>query len=554
MVYYDYLTFRHRDSNPHLPLSEGHNMSNKKQNFMKGAVILIAANIIVKLIGAAFKIPLTYLLNEEGMALFSTSYTMYTFLFIVATAGLPVAISRMISQSRAKGNLKEVKKIFSVSIRLLAAIGIVGTCVLFFGAGYFADALENSDAKLGIMAIAPAMLFVSLMSAYRGFFQGHQDMYPTALSEVSEAVGKLVIGYICASYFMKYGVIYAAAGAVFGVAMGGFLGFIVLFAVYAVKRKSIYAQNSVGISRSNSTLLNELVVIAVPITIGASVFSLTSLIDMSMIMRNLQAGGFSYKEAKFMWGSYSGYTIPLFNLPPTLISAISISLVPAISGAFSVGDMKTVRSTTENSLLITLLFALPCAVGMACLAEPILAVVYHNTNASSTLFILSFAIVFVSLVMVTNAILQSIGKERIPVINMIIGGVVKILINNYLVKNPSVNINGAPIGTNACYIVILLLNLYWIHREIGVKLTAVRFVVKPVISVAVMAFAVVMTYGALMRFGTLASLFASILCGGVVYVIMIFALRTVTAEVMEAIPGLSKLLPILKKYKLVGEK
>ena len=178
MVYYDYLTFRHRDLNPHLPLSEGHNMSNKKQNFMKGAVILIAANIIVKLIGAAFKIPLTYLLNEEGMALFSTSYTMYTFLFIVATAGLPVAISRMISQSRAKGNLKEVKKIFSVSIRLLAAIGIVGTCVLFFGAGYFADALENSDARARNYGNSSGYALCVADERIQGLFSGSSGYVP----------------------------------------------------------------------------------------------------------------------------------------------------------------------------------------------------------------------------------------------------------------------------------------------------------------------------------------------------------------------------------------
>lgn len=518
---------------------------------MQGAFILIAANIIVKVIGAAFKIPLTYLLNEDGMALFTTSYTMYTWLFIVATAGLPVAISRMISESRARGNYGEVKKIFRVSMLLLSSIGIIGTCVLFFGAGWFADMLNNPDAKLGIMSIAPAMLFVSLMSAYRGFFQGHQDMYPTALSEVSEAVGKLVIGYAAAKILIKYSVTYAAAGAVFGVAMGGFLGFSVLFVVYHAKKRKLYSKESVGISRSDGTLLKQLVEIAVPITIGASVFSLTSLIDMAMIMRNLTDIGYSYEKAKFLWGSYSGYAVPLFNLPPTLISAISISLVPAISGAVSVGDRGSARFTTENSLLITTLFSLPCAVGMSCLAEPILAVVYHNTNATSTLSILGFAIVFVSLVMVTNAILQSVGKEKIPVVNMIIGGVVKVIINNRLVKNPAVNINGAPIGTNACYIVILALNIYWIKKELGVKLSPVQYIIKPVISVAVMAAAVIAVHQFTSALGNTVSLFISILCGGAVYVVMIFALRTVSEEIMRSIPGLSKLVPVMKKYKLI---
>jgi len=523
----------------------------KKQSFMKGAFILIVANIIVKIIGAAFKIPLTYLLDEDGMALFSTSYTMYTWLFIIATAGLPVAISRMISESRAKGNYGEVKKILRVSFSLLGIIGVAGTLILFFGAGMFAKLLGNPDAELGIMAIAPAMLFVSGMSAFRGFFQGHQDMYPTAASEVFEAVGKLLIGFLGAYYLIKYSVTYAAAGAVFGVAAGGFLGFIVLVIVYAVKKKNLYSQPSVGIERSDRTLLKQLVEIAVPITIGASVFSLTSLIDMAMIMRNLQSSGFSYEEAKFLWGSYSGYAVPMFNLPPTLISAISISLVPTISGAFSVGDSKTARETAGNSIFITILFALPCAVGMSVLAKPILGFVYHNTNASSTLTILGLAIIFVSLVMITNSILQSVQKERIPVYNMLIGGVVKVIINAWLVKQPDININGAPIGTNVCYIVILLLNMYWIKKELKLKIPVAQYILKPLVSVAVMAVAALAVSRFAAGLGNTLCLILSIGAGAFAYVVMILALKTVTEEVMLAVPGLSKLVPLFKKYKLI---
>lgn len=525
--------------------------SEKNSNFMKGAIILIIANIIVKIIGAAFKIPLTYLLHEDGMALFTTSYTMYTWLFIVATAGIPVAISRMISESRAKNNYGEVKRIFSVSFKLLAVIGIVGSCVLFFGAEFFAKKMNNADAKIGIMAIAPAMLFVSFMSAYRGFFQGHQDMYPTALSEVSEALGKLLIGFFGAYYLLKFGVTYAAAGAVFGVAMGGFLGFVVLFVIYNFKKKKLYSKPSVGIIRSDGTLLKELVKIAVPITIGASVFSLTSLIDMAMIMRNLQSAGYSYKEAKFLWGSYSGYAVPLFNLPPTIISALNISLVPAISGAIAIGNKEVAKKSAGNSVLITVLFSLPCAVGMALLAEPILALVYHNTNATSTLEILACAVVFVSAVMVTNSVLQAIGKEKIPVINMIIGGVIKIIVNNCLVKNPDINIKGAPIGTNACYIVILILNIICIKRELKLKFSFKDYVLKPLLSVAVMAVVVMVIHNLTSSLPNTVSLLLSIACGGVGYIVMIFAVGAINEEILEMIPGLKKIVPILKKYNLL---
>lgn len=525
--------------------------SDKKQTFMKGALILMIANIIVKVIGAAFKIPLTYLIGEEGMALFSTSYTMYTWLFIMATAGFPVAISRMISEARVKGNIREVKRIFKVSFKLLLGIGIAGTLLLYFGAGIFARWLKNPDAELGIRAIAPAVLFVAFMSVYRGYFQGHQDMFPTAFSEVSEAVGKLVIGFVCAYILMKKGVEYGAAGAVFGVAMGGLLGFLTLFIVYGVKHKKNQENENIGILRTNGTILRELVKIAVPITIGASVFSLTTLIDTAMIMHNLQSGAFSYEQAKHLYGSYTGYAVPLFNLPPTLISAITISLVPAVSAALADKDIKLARQTVGNSISITTLFALPCAVGMAIFAEPILALVYNNTNATNTLSVLGYAIVFVSLVMVTNAILQSVGKEKIPVINMLIGGVVKIIINWVLVKNPDVNIVGAPVGTISCYGVILVLNMFWLIKELKMKFNLVQYVVKPVISVVLMAICSKFVYASLLFAGDSLALVAAIAAAVLVYGVSLLLLRTISSELMSSIPGLGRLTPIFEKFHLI---
>ena len=524
--------------------------SNKKETFMKGALILVIANIIVKFIGAAFKIPLTYLLDEEGMALFSASYTMYTWLFIVATAGIPVAISKMISEARTKGNSAEVKRIFSVSRKLLVGIGVAGTLILYFGAGLFSDLLKNPDSELGIKAISPAVLFVALMSAYRGYFQGHQDMLPTALSEVTEAIGKLAIGFAGAYFLIRNGVIYGSAGAVFGVAMGGLLGFLVLFAIYHIKSSKNKSKASGGILRSEGTILKELVRIAVPITIGASVFSLTTLIDTAMIMRNLQTGAFTYSEAKHLYGSYTGYAVPLFNLPPTLISAITISLVPAISASLTAGDKKAAQNTAINSISITTLFSLPCAVGMSILANPILSLVYNNTNATETLTVLSVAIVFVSLVMVTNAILQSVGEERVPVVNMLIGGVVKIVVNAILVANPDINIVGAPIGTIACYAVILVLNMFTITRKLSLEMSFVHMVAKPLICAAVMGVAVKFVY-TILPLGDKINLILSIAFGAAVYGILLICTKAISEDVLSSIPVVSKLVPVFKKMHLI---
>jgi len=529
-------------------------MSNdKKQTFMKGALILMIANIVVKVIGAAFKIPLTYILDEEGMALFSTSYNVYTWLFIVATAGLPVAISRMVSEARGKDNENEVERIFKVSIGMLLVIGIAGTLILFFGADAFSRLLDNPDAKLGIMAISPAILFVSLMSAYRGYFQGHQNMMPTALSEVSEAVGKLAIGFLCAYLFIGKGVTYASAGAVFGVSMGGMLGFLTLvFSYYSKGKKKKTLTPKKSIMRSKGTILKELISIAVPITIGASVFSLTSLIDVAMIMRNLQSSGFSYTQAKQLYGSYTGYAVPLFNLPPTLISAITISLVPAIAKSLAEKDELTAKSTTLNSIFITILFALPCAVGMSVLANPILSLVYNNTNATNTLSVLAVAIVFVSLVMVTNAILQSVGKERIPLVNMLIGGAIKILINNFLVKNPDINILGAPIGTMVCYVVILVLNVIALAKVIKLKFSLIQCILKPLAAVTLMGMGALGVYNSLSGIlGVKVALVVSIIVAGIIYFAAILLMRTVDSSLIGSIPGIGRFVPVLERLKLI---
>jgi len=525
-------------------------------SFMHGAIILLIANALVKVIGAVFKIPLTYVLGEEGMGYFSTSYQMYTWMFIIATAGIPVAISKMVSESRAKGRIYEVKRIFSVSFKLLSVIGIFGFLTLYFGADFFAKVLlKNSQAAPGIKAIAPAMLFVSFMSAYRGYFQGHQNMVPTAVSEVAESIGKLLVGFLAAfaiKEWFGFGIEISSAGAVFGVSFGAAIGCGVLVFIYLRnKKKQNFDCNEIGVSESDGALLKKLIKIAVPITIGASVFSLTSLIDMAMIMRRLQAGGFSEMEANKLWGSYSGFAFPLFNLPPTLINAITISIVPAIASAFASGNSQGASHTTCKSMKITVLFSLPCALGMSLLAEPILNLVYGKTHAAQTLEILSLGIVFVSLVLVTNAILQATGNTVVPVKNMLIGGVLKVVINYFLVAHPEVNIKGAPIGTTVCYIVILALNIIDMKRHMKIKFPIGELVVKPLISSLVMCVVILVLQPFTSGMGRVLSCALPIAVGGISYLLTIVVLKGINEEDIELLPKAEKMMKICKKIKII---
>ncbi len=579
----------------------------KKQTYLKGAFILVIANLLVKVIGAVFKIPLANIIHEEGMAIFNTAYFLYACMFVIATAGLPVAVSKMVSASLAKRNYTEVNKIFKAALSLLALIGLAGALVLFLGAKLFVGLVDSPDSYLSILSIAPAIFFVALLSAFRGYFQGFSDMVPTALSEVVEALGKLVIGLLLAYILMPTGVANASAGAVLGVTAGTFFALLIMVIMYLVKRKNQFPIGSLSFENAHSTksIFAELAKLAIPITIGAAVTSLTNIIDMVMIRQRLQTivvsqelfttltefygrtpvevviGQFMQnKPAEVLYGAYSGYAIPMFNLPPTIIMSLSMSVVPFISAAFAVKNMREVKKLSESTLRITMLFSFPCAVGLSILSEPILTAVYNNARAASMLHILGYAVIFVSLVSVSTAMLQGAGKVFIPVKNMAIGGVVKIIVNYTLIAIPGLNIGGAPISTLLCYFVIALLNILSVKKIMGTDVSFSSFVVRPVLANVAMggvAFgayqltakflgiapltlslnflpqsAPVTPLASGLRLKVLLALGIAIFAAVLVYAVMVFALRLIKREDVIMLPKGEKLAGILDKLHLLS--
>lgn len=489
---------------------------------------MVAANFLVKIIGAVFKIPLAHILKEEGMALFSSAYNLYAILFVIATAGLPVAVSKMVSESVAKNNEAEARKIFHAALSLLTVIGLLGACVLFFCSGFLAKGISTEDGAapgiaLGIMCIAPAIFFVAVLSAFRGYFQGRSSMTPTALSEVAEALGKLVIGLLLASLLLPTGLVNSASGAVLGVTGGSLLGCLTIIVIYLIDKSKMKTARlpSTQAVRSTRKILLQLAAIAVPITLGAAVSSLTNLIDLFMIRQRLGTltvspelyaamlgyyglpgsdvaigAHLSGKATEVLYGAYSGYAIPMFNLPLTIVTALSMCLVPAISGSFALKNMNQARRLTEVSVRLTALFALPCAAGLSLLASPILTVVYNNARAQSMLSILGWAVIFVCLVSVTTAILQAAGRVMVPVASMAAGALVKIAANFVLLAVPDINIGGAPLSTILCYFTIAVLNLIAIHRVIRPKFQLVSCVIKPIFAAVLMCAAAYFTYQA----------------------------------------------------------
>jgi stage V sporulation protein B len=571
---------------------------------MEGAAVLVVAHLVVKIIGACFKIPLANILQETGMAYFTRAYNLYAALFVMATAGLPVAVSKMVSESLAKENYAESKKILKAAIALLTIIGAIGTCVLFFGARSFAEGAFNSPGSyLSIVAISPAILFISILSAFRGYFQGHSNMVPTAYSEVLEAVSKLVIGLLGAYLLMSVSSEVAAAGAISGVTLGGLLALILLVFFYLKSRKSTPLTN-VTASSSSKKIFVRLLTIAVPITIGAAVMSLTNVIDTFMISNRLSTitvdesifktltefFGISANNARIgesitsaaadvMYGSYSGYAMSLFNLPPSIVTSISMSIVPAISAALAIKNHSQAKLLTESSIRITTMFALPCAIGMSILSSPILIALYNNSRAQDTLALLSLAIIFVCIVSVTTSILQAAGHVFIPVRNMLIGGAFKIVSNYILITVPQLNIGGAPISTFCCYLIIASLNITAIIRIIKPDFNFKDFILKPLISTIVMGVIVYIAYNlsamllgcpqislkvdfmsqitpvtpvlSAVRLKTIIALGISIFIGAIAYFVTMCVTKSFFEEDIEMLPKGNKIAAFMKKYKLL---
>ncbi len=544
------------------------NSANK--SFITGAMVIAFSHIIVKLIGAFFRIPLANMIGPEGMAIYQASYSIYLVLFIVSTAGLPVAISKLVSKNVAVGNHQQVQKTLWVSFCILLFLGIVGTAVLLMGGKWFARLMAIPQDYIAILALAPSLLFVSLASVFRGYFQGYQNMYPTALSEVIEALFKLFVGLALASAFLKAGDAFAATGGILGVTIGSMFSAVFLILYYMLHQRKNPKIRVRFEPNEFRRILTSVVLIAIPITIGSSVFSLTNMIDAAMIMRRLAGLGYTEEAYKMMYGYYSGYAITLFNLPATVIVGMSISIVPAVSMAMAGGDKAQAREQIASSIRISWQTAFPAGMGLAVLAGPILHFLYRDTDfilpmntlvpdnsflaffcnnqdATRLLSFLGLAIGMVCVTMVTNAVLQALDKVWLPVRNMIFGGVVKVIANYVLIGIPAVNIMGAPISTTLCYATILTLNLLSIHKVLKVNYGFADTILKPLLSVAAMAVTAKFLYAWLAPGASAVTALALAICGAaVVYLIVMILFKAFRRTDIELLPKGDRLASLMK--------
>lgn len=530
---------------------------------LKGTTILGIAGIMVKLLGAVFRIPLTALIGTEGMAYYGYAYPLYSLFLVIATAGIPVAISRMVSERAAVNDYVGVQRVFSVSRWLLLAIGVFAFAVCFFGAELIAEYVsKDMGAVLPIKAIAPALIFVPLMSAYRGYFQGRQNMNPTAISQFVEQIFRVAVGLVLASVFVKSGLEVAAAGATFGASVGAVAGLGIIMAIYGLNKKAIlnHVRKSKALygtrqKEKTGALIKQILIIAIPITVGASILPLINFADSAIVTRRLLDGGFTVVEARELWGQLSGYCSTMVGLPQVLTQAVAVAMVPAVAAAYKLKNRAEIKENINLGLRISMIIGMPCAIGMMVLAEPILLLLFSSQAASAsaaapTLMVMCVSVPLMALLQTTNGILQGVNHQALPMKNLAIGAVFKVVITYVLVAVPAFNIKGAAIGSIFVYAIALLLNLRDMKRHTKVKIDTMLVYVKPVIASLVMGVCAFASYRLIFGFtaGNTVSVLAGVMVGVIVYAVMILMTKAITKEEIARMPKGEKLVKILDKF------
>ncbi len=566
-------------------------MEKNKKSFIKGAAILGAAGLIVKIIGAFYRIPLTNILQRgelDGMIYYATAYPYYSWLLVISSAGFPTAISKLVSERSAVGDKKGATAVFRTAMLLLFGIGVVTTALLFACSGLIAKLADVPGAVYSIMALAPSLFIVSVMCAYRGYLQGMQMMTGTALSQITEQVGKLIASYTLALIFVKLFPTRPdlwAMGTLIGITISEVLGLAVIWLVYRKSRRMLPSYKLERMTIPKETMLavgKSLLTIAIPITIGASIMPITGIADSIFIKRLLQSRyltlGFDAELAGKMaeegFVALRSYVTPLINMPAVLTLALSMSLVPAIAPMRAAGDRRGIRKAGTTGMKLAMIIGAPCAVGLFVVGAPVRALLYTKVGRSvgdtGTYYLTGFireilsmkpgqevttyalaggimqisaiGVLFLSLVQTLTGVIQGMGKQNVPVYFLIIGGAVKIVSMVILMKFTRLGILGAAVSTVLCYVVAGVCDTVYLVMHADIRFNVFDTVIKPILAAVIMGVIVYFCYGLIYKTGhpKVAAL-GSVFIGMVVYFALLWVFRAFNKDDMSFMPASKKL-------------
>lgn len=476
-------------------MSDTEKSASSNNKFLKGTLILTVSSIVVKVIGSLNWIILSRVLGGEGIGLYQMGFPIYLMAITLSSAGIPVAISIITAEKLAQKDFLGAKRVFNVSLRLLFITGLVFASALFFGAHWLIDNhwIRDSRAYYSIIALAPAVFFVTFLASFRGYLQGWQIMTPTAASEIVEQLMRVVTMIVFANMFMPHGLAYAAGGASMGAGVGAFCALLVLMWFYGRLKQKLKAdlqqQNPLATRESARAIISRLLRLALPVSMSSLMLPVVANLDLLIVPQRLEAAGFHISQATEFFGYLTGMAVPLINLATIFTAAMTISLVPAISESRALNDVFGIRAKTRTAFRVALIITCPCFVGMYFLAEKIAALIYNAPGAADAIQTMSVGILLLGLHQISTGILQGLGRTSIPVINMILAAAVKVFLSWTLTAIPTLGIKGAAMATVVDFGLAAVLNMIFIYKYTGFALSF-SGVFKPAVSAAAMGAAV----------------------------------------------------------------
>lgn len=564
----------------------------RSDKFILGAFILSIAGIIVRIIGAFFRVPLGNILSLEAMGYYSAAYQFYTLFIVLATAGLPTAVARLVAESKAVNDAKGVDRVLKVGLGLMIAIGSFGTLTLLLFGETIVNVIGNPGALFSLRLLAPGVLLCTLMSVYRGYFQGIQRMTPFAISMIFEQLSRVIFGYTLAVLLLPMGAEYAAGGATFGATAGGFVGFLyIIWQFFHFQKKNGIlgvgvppqtiqkeqkAEDANSVVRSDArkdansgadsgeksvvatkgergALLKKMMVLSVPITLGALVFPLIGVVDVALVVNRLQDIGVTAFRANELFSMLTGYALTIVNFPQAVTAGIQIAIVPAIAEVFSTNRLEEVGRLIKTGIKLTIVITLPAGIGMSIMSQQIISLLYpaHQEAAHITgaiLAIIGVSVVFLGLFQTVTGIYQGIGKQNVPVQNLFVALMIKVVLTYVLVGVPELNIYGAAIATTVTYFIACMLNMIRLRTYVDYQFDVVDSYLKPAIATVVMAAVSLGTYLILVRLmrGSLATI-GAIGLAMLVYLVAIMLLGVLKDDDYKMLPGGSKLQALERK-------
>jgi stage V sporulation protein B len=533
-----------------------------KKTFLTGAAVLGAAGLLVQMMGAVFRIPLANIIGEVGMGYYQTAYPVYIFLLVFSTNGAPAAISKMTSERIATGRRAEAHRVFRLAFVVMLAFGLVAALGVAAFAAPLAHFVKSEGSYFSLLAIAPALLFVPLMSVFRGYFQGMQEMRPTAVSQFAEQLIRVAVGLSLAVFFVSDSLELASAGACFGASVGPVAGILILIAIYARQRrrdgetlsKDAFARDAGG--ERAGKLLKTLVVLTVPTTIGVSILPIMNVVDMLLCRIRLIDAGFGAREAEGLYGLMTGFAAPIINIPMALALSIALSMVPAVAAARGAGDADFLDTNIRMGLRTAMLIGVPCGFGLMVLAAPILRLIYPAqavaAEAAPCLAILGAGVVFLCVAQAMAGILQGLGRASLPVVALLAGLLVKFALTYALTALPALNINGAAVGSTAGYVVIGVMNLIFVKRSARVRFDVSLSVVKPLAAGVLMCAVTALVYFVCKSFlSDGLSTLVAVCAAAASYVPAILKSGAVLPREIELLPRGKGLVALLRRLRLL---